>query len=217
MRGGRLPIHLAIIKGASHEIIQYLCQARPQALHKADEELNYPLHYAAMYGSSSLVRLLVQAYPQACRVTNGRDRLPLHLLCARCFVSDADTVTPQDLQLVLDAFPEAAQACDRFGRMPLHLAAQIQHQQWSFLDTLIRHYPEALVHKDFSRKTPLLLAKGSTRNPSHHDLVVTCLTECTLRERRKQNPYLPPFLLMNARMHVTKKNRKNVDLYNCYG
>jgi ankyrin repeat protein len=221
-RGGRLPIHLAVVKDASFEVAHYICQARPQALRKQDQEGNHPVHYAAMYGSSAVLRLLVQLDPAACGVSNGRDRFPLHILCARYFETDVDTDTlsPKDMDLVVDAYPDALRTCDRFGRTPLHLAAHAQQPQWELLEILIRRYPQALVLKDKAGKTPLTLAKGNIKfgnQSKSFDLVVSSLVECTLRERRKQSPYtyLPSFLL-NTSSISKRKQRKN-DLYHCYG
>jgi ankyrin repeat protein len=213
-RGGRLPIHLAVVKGASHTVIQQLCNARPQALQVADEEGNHPVHYAAMYGSSSILRLIVQAYPEACRVLNGRDRFPLHLVCARCF--DADAISPGDLDFNIDAHPNAVEVCDRFGRMPLHLASEVQQPQRELLETLIRRYPPALVHRDKARNTPLMLAKKKRNfeDSQRYELLVSSLAACTQRERKKQNPYLPAFLFVSQ---SKKTKSKNVNLYHCYG
>jgi ankyrin repeat protein len=213
-RGGRLPIHLAVVKGASDAVVQQLCNARPQALQVADEEGNHPVHYAAMYGTSSTLRLIVQAYPEACRVLNRRDRFPLHLVCARCF--DADAILIGDLEIVIDAHPEAVEMCDRFGSMPLHLASQVQQPQWELLETLIRRYPAALVHRDKARNTPLMLAKkkNTFEDSQRYDLLVSSLAECSQRERKKQNPYRPAFLFVSQ---SKKTKSKNVDLYHCYG
>jgi ankyrin repeat protein len=217
-RGGRLPIHLAVVKGASHGVVQQLCNTCPQALQVADEEGNHPVHYAAMYGSFSMLRLIVQAHPEACRVLNQRDRFPLHLVCARCF--DADAISPGDLENIIDAHPEAIEVCDRFGRMPLHLASQVQQPQWELLETLIRRYPTALVHRDKARNTPLMLARKKRNfdynfeDSQQYDLLVSSLAEYTQREGKKQNPYLPAFLFVSQRK---KTKSMNVDLSHCYG
>jgi hypothetical protein len=101
-RGGRLPIHLAVVKGASHAVVQQLCNARPQALQVADEEGNHAVHYAAMYGSSSMLRLIVQAYPEACRVLNQRDRylhgLQIQGACLNHLLGYAQTV-PREVEV----------------------------------------------------------------------------------------------------------------------
>lgn len=205
----RLPLHLALIKGASDEVIRYLCQARPQALQHADQDGNYPVHYGAMYGSSTVLNLFVEKCPEACRIANLRDRMPLHLLCARCF--ESDMVTPQDLELVIKAYPEATGICDRSGRTPLHIAACVQNQQWEFLNKLISCHPKALVKRDHANMTPYMLAKSASSRNNAQDIVQLSLAEATLKEWRKRNRYLPSCLLLNSRW------TRNQQRSNCNG
>lgn len=224
-RGNRLPLHLAMLTGASSTIIHYLCRARPQALRHPDQEGNYPLHYAAMYGNEDTIRLFVQSFPKACRITNGRDRLPLHLLCARCY--DESPSLTSALQVLLQAYPEGLEVQDRFGRMPLHLAAQVRHyMQWDFLHKLVEVYPKALLHKDKSRQVPLQLARKShctQLRQQQDDLLLKALEEVTIAERRKAHPYRPfvgfimPLPSPTTIVLGRRKGASHPDLYNCYG
>jgi ankyrin repeat protein len=126
--GGRLPLHISIIKGAPVDIVQYLCQAQPQALKEVDIDGNLPVHLAVSYSSPAL-KSVMKAYPQACQVSNHKDRFPLHLLCASsCLDSEMDI---QDvLQLCYQANPQAIQMADRYGRLPLHLTCGTTHPCW---------------------------------------------------------------------------------------
>jgi hypothetical protein len=121
-------------------------------------------------------------------------------VCARCF--DADGISPGDLDIVIDAHPLAIKVCDRFNRMPLHLASQVQQPQWELLETLIRRYPAALMHRDKAGNTPLMLVKKKRNfdynfeaaGSEQYDLLISSLAECTQREKKKQNfCYLPAF------------------------
>mmetsp|Transcript_37145 Transcript_37145/g.107016 ORF Transcript_37145/g.107016 Transcript_37145/m.107016 type:complete len:406 (+) Transcript_37145:51-1268(+) len=205
-RAGRLPIHVAVVKDAVPEVIDYLCKARPQALQKRDQEGNLPIHYAAMHGSPQVLRNMLAAYPQACAKANSRDRFPIHLVCARCY--DETPIPPSDLEAVIEAYPEALLKVDRFGRTPLHLAAGVQHPQWQILQVLIAHEPSVLLIKDKARKLPINCAKGG--HNKDNDLVVTSLTEATQLERKKRR-------LSSLSWNIFSNKKDPKDLYCCYG
>ena len=169
---GRLPLHMAVLKGsASLAVVQYLVEAEPSALEVADQEGNLPLHIAAMNGgSNAVIQLLVRAYPKACSVANKRsERLPLHLLCARCWdqccssqedssVEGGTVISVETIQQVMDTHPEALQAPDRCGRLPLHVSCSSDPRA-DILNVLVDRYPQALLTTDQSKFTPLDLAK----------------------------------------------------------
>lgn len=211
-RAGRLPIHIAVVRDAFPELVQYLCKASPKALRVQDQEGNLPLHYAAMHGSAVVLQALLAAYPQGCQTPNSRDRFPIHLVCARCY--DATPLPTKDLEALIQSYPEALVQLDRFGRTPLHLAASVQHPQWQVLQVLMEHTPQAILYRDKSQKTPLQCAK-SGHNRSN-DVVVSYLTEATNRERRLRRQASSWIPLSLGRHRKKEKETKN-DLYCCYG
>ena len=248
-RGGRLPLHIAIISpfcskacSASRvELVKYLAEAYPQALQMVDSEGNTPLHYAATLHGSDMIQLLIQASPEACAITNARDRYPLHLLCARC-MDDDEVIHRDDVAACVNAYPEALEHIDRFGRTPLHLICTAQNVwRWDMLEVLIYKYPQALLTKDKTRKTPLDLArrhknrKNTSAVREEHGVVLSSLAECTARERRKHSSSIAAALLsptswmLSTRQSLSPKKREeqhhqeqpkevgHADLQDCYG
>jgi ankyrin repeat protein len=228
--GGRLPLHISIMKGASVDIVQYLCQAQPQALKEVDIDGNLPVHHAANYSSPAL-KFVIEAHPEACQVANRKDRFPLHLLCAATSSWGGDCLESEtavrDLQVCFKAYPKAIQLADRYGRLPLHLTCQAgaAHPSWDTLEFLIQEYSQALVTKDKSRHTPYALLKkcrassASSAAMEDADVVLLSLAECTTRESKKHTRF-PIFVVRPSCSSVVSRRRKQingVDLYNCYG
>lgn len=225
-RGFRLPIHVAILKDAPLEVIQYLCRARPQSLEYQDQEGNLPLHYAAMHGPASAVKLLFDTYPQGCAKANTRDRFPIHLVCDRCF--DTSNLPIKLVDEIIHSHPQSLISVDRFGRTPLHLAASVRHPQLQLIQLLISEASETLLLKDKARKTPLICAKSGSGNRLDHkanDLVVASLMESTQKEIRcRRHKTLSKFFVTitsNQNSSNKTKTRQSSahdeDLYCCYG
>jgi hypothetical protein len=226
-RGGRLPVHIAVVKESHPELVRYLCRARPQALQRPDQEGNLPLHYAAMYGSSpEVLQTLLQAYPQACAHANTRDRFPIHLVCARCYEGEDNDngdhqkplVSLEDLETIIQAYRPALLAGDRFGRTPLHLACNVLHPQWHLLQRLIECEPECLLLKDKARHIPLHCARKGKRRGN--DLLVASLTEATQKERKRQHKSgISSWFVSLHSSPSSSSLRKHQpkDLYCCYG
>jgi hypothetical protein len=212
--GGRLPLHISIIKGAPVDIIQYLCQAQPQALKELDLDGNLPVHHAASYSSPAL-KFIIEAHPEACHVSNRKDRFPLHLLCASTCLNSETAV--QGVQVCYQAYPRAIQVADRYGRLPLHLTCQTHDAcSWETMAFLIQEYPKALVTKDKSRHTPYnLLKKCSSKTSIQDNMVLQSLAECTTRESKKHARF--PIFLRPSRSFKRKSKHNGVDLNNCYG
>lgn len=203
-QGARLPLHIATSSGMSEEIVMYLCTALPQALQYADRDGNYPLHYAAMYGSPATIRHFVRTFPQAAGSQNEKKRLPLHFLCSR-FFDDDEIISPLDIEQLIKAYPQALKMKDRCGRLPLHLASEQTTMHWDHLNVLIKNFPSALVDKDEFEKTPLMHAKRrAVKNKEDHQSLISKLTECTLKEIRKEKPYLPSFMVNSTLAYSNK-------------
>jgi hypothetical protein len=215
--GGRLPLHISIIKGAPVAVVQYLCQAQPQALKEVDIDGNLPVHHAAYY-SSSILKFIIGAHPKACQVSNHKDRFPLHLVCASSWL-DSETAV-QDLQVCFQAYPKAIQMADRYGRLPLHLRCQTPHPtSWDTVEFLIQEYPAALTTKDKLRDTPHALMKKCSVAMEYENVLLHSLAECTTRESRKNSRY-PIFVRASSSISLRSRRRKHlngVDWSNRYG
>ena len=210
--GGRLPLHVSIITGAPVDIVQYLCQAQPQALKEIDVDGNLPVHHAASYSSPAL-KFVIEAHPEACHVPNRKDRFPLHLLCASSCL-DSETAV-QDVEICFKAYPKAIQVADRYGRLPLHLTCQT-HACWETMEFLISEYPVALTTKDKSRHTPYALLKKCSSTTEGDAVVLHSLAEYTKRESKKHTRF-PMFVRPSSKSTKRRMQVNGADLYNCYG
>ena len=97
---GKLPLHLAILKGAPHAPIQALVSVYPEACRRKDDERRLPLHYALLCESSAaVVQVLLEVYPEGCLVPDPVGVLPLQAaqLRARARSRVATTILKQDL------------------------------------------------------------------------------------------------------------------------
>jgi hypothetical protein len=198
--GDRLPLHMAILKGASLAVIRYLLEALPQALEKADCEGNLPLHYAAMYSSEQIIRLVADRYPAACRHANVKERMPLHLLCARNWDhQDYDLISLNQIHCIFTSWPAAVQHADRNGCLPLHVACSQPQPRWDVLNLLIEAFAAGLLHKDDEERVPLQICRRiassvlATSSPTtstspfcrDNDVVLAYLRDKTNQEKRK--------------------------------
>lgn len=97
---GKLPLHLAILKGAPYAPIQALVSAYPDACRRKDDERRLPLHCALLCESSAaVVQHLLEVYPEGCLVPDPVGVLPLQcsMLRARSRLQAATTILKQDL------------------------------------------------------------------------------------------------------------------------
>ena len=227
-RGKRLPMHFSLLKGStSLAIVRYLHRLHPSALPTEDVEGNLPLHYAAQYGSEAVCQWILEQYPKACELANGKERFVLHLLAARCWDEHEQQIISLKLfQSILEAYPEAASIPDRYGRLPLHWACAQTNPRWDVLQLLIQANSAALLVKDKAKQTPLQLAKQLAPRNHHHqtdnDVVEQFLHERTVREKRKQNNHVWQPLDKFFTIRVKNRRRKNAcnnkpSLLNCYG
>jgi ankyrin repeat protein len=174
-----------------------------------------------MYSSDAILALLVQAYPQACSHANSSARLPLHLLCARCW--DQNVISVDTLKLVVEKNPSALKTADRRGRMPLHVACA-SDPRGDVLNVLVPLHPEALLITDKSKLTPFEMAKKFSAS---HDsnVVLAFLQDRTNRERRKKYKFLAPFKHVSYKLTASKpasarRGKPDIDALNlhyCYG
>jgi len=124
-------------------------------------------------------RRLIEAYPQAAKVKDSKERLPLHYVCKETrFRPD----TPDFFGEVFKIYPEAAKILDKQKNLPLHylvicnnlsphqyedLAPQVRRQIGKPLAVLIETYPDALLQRD--EENQLVLGRMAERRcPFHH-------------------------------------------------
>lgn len=239
-RGGRYPLHMALLKGAPVTQIDYLLSAWPTATLQADSAGYLPLHVAVQYASDSVIQQVLKACPAAASERTARKRYALHLLIAsRCHwdLAPALVVTIDTVKAVINAHSMALKEPDLQGRLPLHLAAGNPYPRWDILRLLCDEYPEALLMPDDDNKIPLQLLKRfvACAHPApdagtfqttvdqsgtaasliqDNDVVTAFLQDRTAAEKRKHNVF---HKLLSKVVHKKKFTSSNVDLMNCYG
>ena len=131
-----LPLHRAILKLASLDLIDVLIELYPNGVCEKDENGLLPLHYACLYNFCMekhfndlrderdktswgwVLKTLIEKYPQALQETDNEGRLPLHL------ASSSAKTTPKALEMLLDKYPDAIARRTKSGKLPLHFAVE---------------------------------------------------------------------------------------------
>jgi len=104
-----LPLHIAIMRKPTKQVLLALASANPDTLRTRDSCGRIPLHYATRFGASlEVVNLLISLYPQGAAVTSDDGALPLMLAC---LYGDSLEV----LNAVIDAYPNALDKRDDSG------------------------------------------------------------------------------------------------------
>lgn len=137
---GWTPLHYAVKNNSSdierYKIVKCLIETEPSALTIATSpDLHLPLHHAitSHYCDENVVRILLDAAPQAVQAFDEKGFLPLSLflISLRVFInrrpSVYDVAAEKVVKLLIEAYPEAiairAQSFD--NRLPLEIAAEI--------------------------------------------------------------------------------------------
>jgi hypothetical protein len=185
--GGRLPLHMAAIRGAPTAVMRYLVQASPQSLQMADRQGNLPLHHAVTYSSEAVVELLANLSPDACQHANTKARLPLHLLCARQW--DQDSLSLSLIRTILHHNARAAGKQERQGRLPLHLACEQGYPRLDVVELLVESFPAGLWCAETQcGRTPLATYKLMNSSGScDHEILLKVLGDTTNREMPKKS------------------------------
>jgi hypothetical protein len=184
--GGRLPLHMAAIRGAPTDIMRHLVHASPQSLQMADLQGNLPLHHAVTYSSEAVVELLANLSPDACQHANTKARLPLHLLCARQW--DQDSLSLSLIQTILHHNVRAAGRQERQGRLPLHLACEQGYPRRDIVELLVESFPAGLLYAETQcGRTPLATYKlMNSSGACDHEILLKVLGDKTNREKPKR-------------------------------
>jgi ankyrin repeat protein len=119
---GLIPLQIAAFYNRCVEYHHFLFEHYPNAISKTVNETGrLPLHYNTVYCySSKIMKYLLDVYPDAIKVMDYNQRLPIHTLIAR-----TEYVTPSRLRclrLLLDEYPISANMRDKDGQTPLDLA-----------------------------------------------------------------------------------------------
>ncbi|XP_030528242.1 ankyrin repeat-containing protein ITN1-like [Rhodamnia argentea] len=161
---GHTPLHTAARVGCVdivRVVIDYLRSSPPgdieggglvDLLRKANADKETALHQAVRNGHSSAVKLLVEADPTLCDVSNNDDESPLYLAAAQGFLDIAE--------LILDASPLPSPSSSSSGKGPkgmtaLHAAICYTPQGHDCLRTMVNKRPHMISEGDDIGWTPL--------------------------------------------------------------
>jgi ankyrin repeat protein len=150
------------------EVVSYLAEAGPRALHIRDREGWLPLHVALAQSLDTYIpvrhwvdgaRRIVELYPEAARERYPNGELPLH----RAALLNADAMPL--LKLLVETYPESVRCASDDGSLPLHRAAKAGRPDAARF--LAREWPESVLLADAEGRTPLHIASGHSESGPH--------------------------------------------------
>jgi ankyrin repeat protein len=177
-----IPLHAVRSPEAVTLLLEFGADVR-----KEDSDANTPLHFAAQRGSTDVVRLLLDHWPDGMMAMNSRVRTPLHVAAEEGMVEvlgmlverwpdgvrlgDLHHDTPLHLaalsggidvvKLLLESWPEGIRKSGHFGNRPLHWAAG--EGKTDVVRLLLERWPEGMREKNHHGSTPLHWAAENRR------------------------------------------------------
>ena len=142
---GVTPLHVILANSSTdglYDIVQHLIGLNPSHARSSIALGMVPLHVACTNKNidSSVVRLLVNAWPEATNQRNNNGMLPIHFLCSRKEVANASAC--EVLKVLLDMNPQAVMATDNRDFLPIYYAADNKSPE--FCKLLTNSYPESV-------------------------------------------------------------------------
>lgn len=118
----RLPLHLSVRYYIFINITKKLIQMHPEGLKMKDVYGKLPLHLAVGYPCPYTIMALLEAYPEACFITDNSKQLPLHGLIGTYLQTTFDSISSFScLRFMLNINPVAVLTKDCFEDTPLDL------------------------------------------------------------------------------------------------
>ena len=153
---GFLPLHRVLISAnwdPQLKLVQLLINRAPESILCSPPSGALPLHLACRRKSESIVKYLVDCFPDAVQYRDSDGNFPLdHAL---------DAVDPNDriVELLVKEYPVLLSFLDDKGRLPLHRTLRRQRNRYDkIVDILIEYCPGSLRFQDAQGQTPLLQA-----------------------------------------------------------
>jgi len=165
-----LPLDEACCENAHNaNLIAFLINKWLQAVHSQCPGMHdLPLHLAcrrapvAQASSLPMLRLLIEAWPNAMSVQDGDGFLPLHYACRNVKVVASDTEEIQapleTIKLLVEPRPESLQIKTDLGMLPLHWACFDPIAPTDVICCLVELSPKTVSEKDYKGRLPLHLA-----------------------------------------------------------
>lgn len=151
-------LHNAVRRRVPLGVLKLLIRACPEALSQQGKDGETPLHIALDrhdgLSDPDLIQLL--ASPEAVRVGDGYDRLPLHLVCRNGNLYSVGRVDFQVVKMLVDLFPESIVFKSNDCVTPFHLACSFAGPESApAIGYMIQKYPECVMALDGDGNTPL--------------------------------------------------------------
>jgi len=108
-----------------------------------------PLHAVAcsVKPSIKVLRSLLNAYPEACKMIDRDGALPLHYACFK-------NQSKKFIEMLLEHYPRAARVKNTAGYLPLHLSC-FRGAPLAEIKVLLRYNPKAVGAKDTNGELPI--------------------------------------------------------------
>ena len=143
----RLPLHIAMIKGAPLDIIKLLIDLYPKALSIKDSDQLVPFHLAIFHKVDiEILKYILRKDEASAREYDGDGKLPIHFACANSSSEDV-------IHILLQAYPDSASRRTKSGQLPLHYACQSKCNSYIIAE-LVEAYPSG-VTEGFKSKLPI--------------------------------------------------------------
>ena len=109
---------------ATRDTARLLIDAYPEALLTRGSLGRLPLHMCSGYNKMAVVKVLLEANPDAAIAKQSDDKgdVPMHLYCC----STEQDATRDTARLLIDAYPEALLTKGNLGRLPLDMRSHWQ-------------------------------------------------------------------------------------------
>uniref|UniRef100_A0A7S1VTF7 Uncharacterized protein n=1 Tax=Grammatophora oceanica TaxID=210454 RepID=A0A7S1VTF7_9STRA len=179
-RNGGYPLQRAIESRAQWQIIGMLCRDNPGILLQQRIGGETALHRELMFGTPSegMIRVLMDACPEAATVENNRRETPLDVACKRYTRLGGNHHHKATFWKSIQMLLKGA----RYGRLrdsdPIVPASAALSVNWGIMDLAIRDYPEQVAQRDpVTGEYPLHLALQSKLDVESKTRVVTKLLE----------------------------------------
>ena len=148
--GGKLPIHKlcgnsSMVEKDALEILRFMVEINPSFPEIRDIDGSLPMHEAAINMGTAFCKQLIDAYPEALKVTNNNGKLPIHLASSLGNSSFNEDPVGK-IQYMLQLYPELTNKKDGSGWLPIHCAASLGGGIASIksLELLIKHDPASV-------------------------------------------------------------------------
>jgi len=172
------PLHAALRRRCSHDIIREIVTKCPSSCMKKDHSGRLPLHLAIMKNTrDDDILALIRANASACAVPDMDGSVPLALAIAHAKSYEV-------IDELLKAYPKGIKCHDNEGYFPLHVAVKV-HPSVTVIKRLISMCPEVCLKPVACCNSylPIHMALSVYRRPTEiiHELIIAAPETCKVK------------------------------------